>query len=326
MLLDTFLANNSSLFYLVGLPILALTINWVVLRRWRSILAVLPGELVFLVAWLFLDASVTQMECSPPQSCEGAGLGLFVLMVATIIQAIGTLIASIIMMLTYRKWVWRSAAPPLRLAGEVWVPAVLLGGAFLGLLAAVGLAIFVHSGLLTRWQRLEIPAEIPVPPGILPSSAYLPPGAVEKASRLYFGTYGGVSIGSDQGRVLQANFQPAQNGVAERVDWGIGNGPPQLMPPLDQDRGYLTGCGLRFLVLPAPVAIQDRILTLQCSRADLTQAEYALGEDGSLYAWRKQLPLFSFLRWPVVLGPLLGYLVTLILAMRWERRALATTA
>jgi hypothetical protein len=326
MIFDTFLANYSYLLFLVGLPILALTISWVVIRRWRSFLALLPGELIFFVSWYFLNSSLTQMECRPPQSCEGAGLGLFVLMIATVFQAIGTLIASVIMLFIYRKWVWRSAAPPLRLAGEVWVPAVLFGGAFLGLLVAIGLALFVHSGLFTRWQRLEIPAGIPVQPGVLPSSAYLPPGALEKAARLYFGTYGDVSIGSDQGRVLQAAFQPARNGVAERLEWRIENGPPQLSPPLDQDRGYLTGCGLRFMVLPAPIAVQDHILTLQCDRSELTQAEYVLGKDGSLYAWRKRLPLFSFLRWPVVLGPLLGYLVTLILAMRWERRPWVTTA
>jgi hypothetical protein len=200
------------------------------------------------------------------------------------------------------------------------VPPALLGGALLGLLTAIGLALIVHSGLFNGWQRMEIPADIPLRPGILPSSAYLPPGAVEKTDKLYFGTYGDVSIGSDQGRVLKAAFLPAWNGVAERTEWQIENGPPQLSSPLDQDRGYITGCGLRFLVLPPPTAIRDRILSLQCDRFQLVQAEYALGEDSSLYAWRKLLPLDSFLRWPVVLGPLVGFLAALVLAMRWERR------
>ena len=173
-------------------------------------------------------------------------------MFATLFQALVTLIAAAIMLLAYRKWVWKSAAPPTHLPGEGWVPPALLGGALLGLLAAIGLALFAHSGLFNGWQHLEIPADIPVRPGIMPSSAYLPPGAVEKTAQLYFGTYGDVSIGSDQGRVLQAAFRPARNGVAERLEWQIENGPPQLSPPLDQDRGYLTGCGLRFLVLPRP--------------------------------------------------------------------------
>ncbi len=320
MIIDSFFANYSYLLFLVGLPILALTINWVVMRHWPSFLAVLTGELIFLVSWLYLNTRLTQVECDPPQSCEGAGLGLVAMLFATLFQAVVTLIASTIMLLAYRKWVWKSAAPPIHPPGEGWVPPALLGGALLGLLTAIGLALIVHSGLFNGWQRLEIPADIPVRPGIMPSSAYLPPGAVEKTAELYFGTYGDVSIGSDQGRVLIVAFLPAWNGVAERTEWQIENGPPQLSPPLDQDRGYITGCGLRFLVLPPPTAIRDRILSLQCDRFQLVQAEYALGEDGSLYAWRKLLPLFSFLRWPVVLGPLVGFLAALILAMRWERR------
>ncbi len=320
MITDSFFANNSHLLFLVGLPILAMTINWIVIRHWRSFPAVLTGELIFLVSWLYLNSSLTQVECNPPQSCEGAGLGLVAMMFATLFQAVATLIASTMMLLAYRKWVWKSTAPPIHPPDEWWLPPALLGGALLGLLTAIGLALFVHSGLFNGWQRLEIPADIPVGPGILPSSAYLPPGAVEKTAELYFGTFGDVSIGSDQGRVLQAAFQPGWNGVAERTEWQIENGPPQLSPPLDQDRGYLTGCGLRFLVPPPPTAIRDRILTLQCDRFQLVQAEYALGNDGNLYAWRKMLPLYSFLHWPVVLGPLVGFLAALILAMRWERR------
>jgi hypothetical protein len=326
MVFANLFANYAYLLFLVGLPILAMTINWVVMRRWRSFLAVLTGELVFLVSWLYFYSSLTQVECNPPQSCEGAGLGLVALLFATIVQAVATLIASAMMLLAYRKWVWKSAAPPIHPPGEGWVAPALLGGALLGLLTATGLALFAHSGLFNGWQRLEIPADIPVRPGIMPSSAYLPPGAVEKTALLYFGTYGDVSIGSDQGRVLQAAFQPPRGGVAEKVEWEIENGPPQLSPPLDQDRGYITGCGVRFLVLPPPTAIRDRILSLQCDRFQLVQAEYVLGNDGSLYAWRKLLPLYSFLRWPVVLGPLLGFLAALVLAMRWERRQQAAKA
>ncbi len=320
MTLSFFWSQYNNLLLLVGIPILALTINWITIHCWRSFFAILVGCLVFVVSGWAIYSGYQTMNCNPPQSCEWEGLAFLIDMAAVFIVGIVYLVLAFFMRFAYRHFIWKGASPAT--GGKIWIWALALPGtALAGLLVFMLVTTILHSGLFVPWQRLDIPSEVPVPPGILPERAYLPPGAVEKARQLYFGTFSDVTLGSDQGRVLYARFynipQPQETGS---VIWQVENGPPVVKPPLDQTRGYDAGCGLWLVVLPPPGAAADRVRSRECDQFQIGQAEYAILKDGSLWAWRSGVELFSFLRWPILLGPFAGFLLALILAMRWERR------
>jgi hypothetical protein len=312
MALSEFWNNYALLLTFVSVLVTALVINWVASRRSASVFSILWGLAPLMLFGLGMYTQAQNVECDTPGACEWVGLGYVVALFAVIAAGLIYLVLALLMRFLLRRFAWRGTVLLSSAGSEVKTAAFLFGMAGLGLALAILLTLVLRSGLLARWHPLAIPVQIEPRPGVRPEQAALPTGVAEAAEHILLASPGSVYIESDQGRVLGARLQESRvSGTLTSVDWRVETGPPQT-----QARSNDRDCTPQMIVLPPPGTIVDRVRDRNCGRGDYYQTEYAILADGSLWRWRNHLRLYSFLRIPVVVGPLAGLLLGIGLAIR----------
>jgi hypothetical protein len=309
-----FLSSYYLFIMVVSVLAAALTINWIAVHRSTSLMALLWGLLPFVFLWIGTYLSLKALKCPPPTTCEYVGLGHVVILFILTGAAMVYLPLAYFMRLVLRRLIWKGPSPAHDTRSEVKSGLILIAGAFGGFIVASLITVLIYSGLFVAWQAIEMPIDPTPRAGVPPEVAKLPTGTSEHAKTILLAFQNEVFILTDQDRVLSGKLTRQGNEISKKdMTWQIETG-----PPITQFRSYQRGCALQFLVLPPPGRVVDRVQSRQCDSSDLYQAEYAILADGSLWAWRSHVPLYSFLIPAVLLGPAVGFSLALALAFRSE--------
>ena len=317
-----FLGSYYLFFLVVGVLAASLAINWIAVHRSSSLTALLWGLLPFVLLWIGTYLSLKALECPQPGTCEYMGLGHVVILFLLAGAAMIYLPLAYIMRLVLRRLIWKGPTPARGTPSEFTGGAILVAAAFGGFIVANLITVFIYSGLFVAWHRVEMPVDPTPRAGVPPEIAKLPAGTSEHAKSILLAFQNEVFILTDQDRVLSGELTRQGREISKKdMTWQIETG-----PPITEQRSYQRGCSLRFLVLPPPGRVVDRVQSRQCDSSILLQAEYAILADGSLWAWRFQTRLDSFLIPAVLLGPLVGFSLALALMFRSEYRFQEQTA
>ncbi|WP_322507032.1 hypothetical protein [Anaerolinea sp.] len=142
--------------FIVGFPLLLILIQWMLIRHrlpWLGMLAGLIPPLLFWLWCLFLVLPKPE-DCSPNIACEWVGIGVVVITLYTILVAVLSTLAGLIIHLVYRKRIWKHDEI-VEQTGKI--PALVFVVVMLVVIIYFALSI---TGLL---YRFTIPEEGPYP-------------------------------------------------------------------------------------------------------------------------------------------------------------------
>jgi hypothetical protein len=299
---------------LIGLLFVALVVNWIAIQRWRSGWAILLGGVLAALSGLVYSIGVERHECGPT-NWEWCNMEDLFIVPLSIFTTVVYLVLASLMLSAYRRLVWKNSKSlyPVEQHGKIalW----LLMAAFLGFAVTVFGNVFVESGVFVPWQKLAIPATVwQRAAGVPEDKMSLPLGVVEKVQRILWMYYGGIAVSTNQDRILFATVSWDRDRYASK--------PPSWQLILDAQHTDIPtderDCGLLLLVPPPPGQAIARERGGSCDNGNLYLTEAAILSDGSFWIWQNHITLTTFLPGAILIGPFAGFLIGLILAMRWE--------